>query len=106
MLTTTEVLPREEFDAWLLSQREAQSAGESTLGEEQWEGVCVKCHGAQGEGGIGPRVAGSPFLADRDALENLVRNGRGRMPAVGSQWSDEQIDALHAYLQENPPSGQ
>ena len=106
MLTTTEVLPREEFDAWLESQREAQSAGESTLGEEQWEGVCGKCHGPEGEGGIGPRIAGSPFLTDETALESLVRNGRGRMPAVGSHWSDEQVDALLAYLRENPPSGQ
>jgi len=38
-----------------------------------------------------------------------VRNGRvtrrGQMPAVGSGWTSEQIDALTNYLEENPPSG-
>ena len=106
MLTTTEVLPAVAFAAWLGEQRDAQDAGDSSLGEEQWEGVCAKCHGPQGEGGIGPRIAGSPTLTSPEALEELVRNGRGEMPAVGSQWSDEQIEALLAYLEENPPSGQ
>jgi len=27
------------------------------------------------------------------------------MPAVGSGWTDEQVDALVTYLEENPPSG-
>jgi cytochrome c oxidase subunit II len=106
MVTTTEAMPESEFDAWLESQRTAQDDGESTLGEEQWEGVCAKCHGPEGEGGIGPRIAGSPTLTDRDALEAIVRNGRREMPPVGSHWTDEQVDALLDYLTENPPSGQ
>ena len=35
-----------------------------------------------------------------------MRNGRGEMPAVGRDWTDDQIDALVAYLEESPPSGQ
>jgi hypothetical protein len=27
------------------------------------------------------------------------------MPAVGSEWNDEQIASLVSYLKENPPSG-
>ena len=106
MLTTTEVLSPAAFAAWLASQRDAQDSGDSTLGEEEWEGVCAKCHGPEGEGGIAPRIAGSPILTDPDALAELVRNGRGEMPAVGSEWSDKQIEALLDYLEENPPSGQ
>ena len=67
--------------------------------------MCAKCHGPSGEGGIGPRLAGSPTLQDAAAIENIVRNGRGDMPAVGSGWSEEQIDALTTYLQESPPDG-
>jgi mono/diheme cytochrome c family protein len=71
--------------------------------------VCAKCHGLAGEGGIGRRLVGSPILADPQALENIVRNGRvtrrGQMPAVGSGWTSEQMDVLIAYLEENPPSG-
>ncbi len=105
MLASVEVLEPEEFDAWLVERRTDQSADGAALGEETWEGVCAKCHGIGGEGGIGPALAGSSTLADADAIENIVRNGRGEMPAVGSSWSDEHIDALTAYLAENPPTG-
>ncbi len=103
MLASVEVLEPQEFAAWL-AEREAEQAG-IELGEEEWEGVCAKCHGLGGEGGIAPLIAGSPILTDPEALAEIVRNGRGDMPAVGSEWSDEQVDALVAYLRENPPSG-
>jgi cytochrome c5 len=45
------------------------------------------------------------LLTDAEALENIVRNGIRTMPAIGSHWSEEQVDALIAYLAENPPSG-
>jgi cytochrome c oxidase subunit 2 len=105
MLASVEVLPPEEFDAWLQERRADQSATGAELGEEMWSGVCAKCHGPQGEGGIGPRLAGSATLSDPEAVENIVRNGRGEMPAVGADWSDEQLSALTTYLQESPPSG-
>ncbi len=102
MLASVEVMSQDAFDAWL-DEREADGAQE--LGEEEWEGVCAKCHGLAGEGGIGPRIAGSPTLVDEAALANLVRNGRRTMPAVGSGWTDEQVEALATYLKESPPSG-
>jgi len=105
MLASVEVLQEAEFTAWLDQRREEQTAGTSELGQEEWEGVCAKCHGLSGEGGIGPRIAGSLVLADAVAVEDLVRNGRRTMPAVGSGWTDEQILALTSYLQESPPSG-
>jgi cytochrome c oxidase subunit 2 len=105
MLASVEVLPVAEFDSWLEERRATQSEGSSELGEETWEGVCAKCHGLEGEGGIGRPLAGSPILADADALENVVRNGRRTMPAVGAGWTDEQIEALTAYLEENSPGG-
>ena len=105
MLASVEVMPESEFEAWLDQRREEQTAGTSELGQEEWAGVCAKCHGLSGEGGIGPRIAGSIVLADPGAVENLVRNGRRTMPAVGSGWTDEQILALTSYLKESPPSG-
>jgi cytochrome c oxidase subunit 2 len=105
MRASVEVLPQAEFDAWLAERRTEQTAGTSELGEETWAGVCAKCHGLAGEGGIGRRLVGSPTLADREALENIVRNGRRTMPAVGSGWTSEQMDALANYLEENPPGG-
>ena len=55
--------------------------------------------------GSGRSSPAPPRLADPDAVENIVRNGRRTMPAVGSGWTTEQIDALTNYLQENPPDG-
>jgi cytochrome c oxidase subunit 2 len=98
MLASVEVISGEEFDAWLES-------GNEDLGQEEWQGVCAKCHGLNGEGGIGPRIAGSPTLTDPEDLGTLLRNGRGAMPAVGADWTDEQVTALVDYLTENPPSG-
>jgi cytochrome c oxidase subunit II len=105
MLASVEVMPQEEFDAWLQERRADQSASGALLGEEMWAGVCAKCHGPSGEGGIGPRLAGSATLSEPEAIENIVRNGRGEMPAVGADWSDEQLSALTTYLQESPPDG-
>ena len=105
MLASVEVLPEAEFAAWLDERRTDQTAGTGELGQEEWDGVCAKCHGFSGEGGIGPRIAGSIVLADPTAVENLVRNGRRTMPAVGSDWTSEQVEALASYLKENPPSG-
>ena len=106
MTTVVEAVSPEEFDSWVDDRRSEQDAAGSPLGQEEWEGVCAKCHGLGGEGGIAPRIAGSPILTEAEDLENLVRNGRGRMPAVGSDWTEDQVDALVAYLRENPPSGQ
>jgi cytochrome c oxidase subunit 2 len=105
MLATVEVLSEGAFDAWLEQRRTEQDEGSVDLGREEWAGVCAKCHGPNGEGGIGRRIAGSITLSDPEALAAIVRNGRRTMPAVGSGWTDEQVAALAAYLQENPPSG-
>jgi cytochrome c oxidase subunit 2 len=105
MLASVEVLSGDAFAAWLDQRQQEQEAGSAELGQEEWEGVCAKCHGLSGEGGIGPRLAGSPTLADEEALATIVRNGRRTMPAVGAGWTDEQIQALVTYLEESPPSG-
>jgi cytochrome c oxidase subunit 2 len=105
MLASVEVMPEAAFATWLEQRRTEQTAGSGELGKETWEGVCAKCHGLAGEGGIGPRIAGSIVLADPTAVENLVRNGRRTMPAVGSGWTSEQVEALTNYLKESPPSG-
>lgn len=109
MLASVEVMPQSQFTAWLEQRRTEQAAGSVQLGKETWEGVCAKCHGLAGEGGIARRIAGSPILANPQSLETIIRHGRvvprGVMPAVGAEWTDEQIASLEAYLKENPPSG-
>jgi cytochrome c oxidase subunit 2 len=101
MLASVEVLPADEFDAWLEERATQQAAGTSPLGEELWEGACAKCHGLDGEGEYGPRIAGTGLGDDPEALEKLLREGRGAMPPVGRDWTDTEIDALIDYLEQN-----
>jgi cytochrome c oxidase subunit 2 len=94
MLATVNVLPPDEYDAWVRQRRvEAQA-----LGRETFEGVCATCHGLAGQGDIGPPIAGNPLLSDPAALTLLLRQGRGRMPAVGRTWDAGQLSATLAYL--------
>ncbi len=106
MRAEVEAMPRDEFDAWLEDEAEAQEAGTSTLGEETFRGACGKCHGLAGEGDIGPKLAGNGLLADAAAVEEVVRNGRGEMPPIGKDWEERQMKALTDYLEEELLGGQ
>jgi cytochrome c oxidase subunit 2 len=83
--------PPAEFEQWLSSRT---TAG---LGRDEFRGACAKCHGFEGEGNYGPDLRNNPILTQRDNLEDVVTNGRGKMPPVGAGWSKEQLDALYAY---------
>jgi len=109
MLGAVEVMPKRQFDTWISEQQAKQTAGTSDLGSQEWQGVCAKCHGLAGEGGIATRIAGSAILSNGGSIANIVRNGfstpRGTMPAVGSGWTPQQVSALASYLKEHPPNG-
>jgi cytochrome c oxidase subunit II len=90
------VVPRAEYETFLA----AHGQGNRVVGKEVFDGVCAKCHGFAGEGDVGPKIAGSALLSQTTALEQLLRNGGKRMPAVGKLWSDEQMKATTDYLKE------
>lgn len=100
MTAAVEVMPQDEFDAWLEERAAQQQEGTSPLGEELWAGACAKCHGLQGQGGYGLPIAGTALVQNAQAVERLVRNGGILMPAVGEHWSDEEMGALTDYLKE------
>jgi cytochrome c oxidase subunit II len=88
----------------------AHDPGSATVAAEAYVGVCSKCHGMQGQGAYGPPLQGRAFATDD--ITKLLRQGRegnqGRMPAVGSDWTDAQITAMIDYLRKihgGPPSG-
>ena len=92
MLASVRVVSAPEFARFLA----AHSESSNTVGKETFEGACAKCHGLSGEGTEeAPPIAGREF----DALTvALIRNGGTRMPAIGADWSDAQINATIAYL--------
>jgi cytochrome c oxidase subunit 2 len=105
MKAEVEALPRAEFESWLETEARAQEAGTSGLGKETFAGACAKCHGLAGEGDIGPALANNALLNDAKAIELVVREGRGAMPPIGTDWEDRQMDALTDYLTEGGLSG-
>jgi cytochrome c oxidase subunit 2 len=99
MFAEIEVVPADEFDGWLEEQARAQETGDSDLGEQIFNGACSKCHGSRGQGFIGPGFSAST-VSSPAAVEEIVRNGRGRMPAVGQGWPDREMKALTDYLRQ------
>jgi cytochrome c oxidase subunit 2 len=102
MDATVDVVPRAQYEAFI-NQR-VTPADTLALGEEEWKGVCQSCHRLDHKY-IGPALAGNPLLADRTGIETLLRNGQGLMPAVGKNWTSQQLDALIAYTKQFAKQG-
>jgi cytochrome c oxidase subunit 2 len=96
MLAHVQVLPPAEYDSWVSARANARLA----LGKETFVGVCAKCHGLAAQGGVGPNIAQNPLLGDRKGISTIIRHGTGKMPAVGNDWSQKQLDATIAYLRQ------
>jgi mono/diheme cytochrome c family protein len=66
-------------------------------GEAAYDKVCSACHGARGQGGIAPGLAGTTRSAEE--VLGIVRDGFGQMPPVSSrELTDEQIGLVYSYL--------
>jgi cytochrome c oxidase subunit 2 len=98
MKAVVDVQPPGEWAAWL-------STANGNLGRGEWEGACAKCHGLQGQGGFGPKISNNALLTQGQSLEQLIRQGRNQMPPVARGWSDEQVQALLAYLKQSVYKG-
>jgi cytochrome c oxidase subunit 2 len=105
MYTRVHVLEQEAFDSWLDEQ--AAIAPEK-LGRQEREAACAKCHGLEGEGDVGPPIAGNGTLINPEGLRSLLRDGQDTpelesyMPPVGLGWTEAQFDALIAYVEATP----
>ncbi|MFA5516129.1 MAG: c-type cytochrome [Desulfuromonadales bacterium] len=68
---------------------------------------CLACHGAAGEGGIGPALAAAEYSYGNDpaSVQSSIADGRpGGMPAFGNQFSAEQVAALASYIRSLNPA--
>ena len=72
-------------------------------GQGLFSANCAACHGARGEGGVGPALHG-PDLVRRfpnASLQiGLVSNGFGGMPAWKDRLTPEQIQAVVLYTRQ------
>ena len=60
---------------------------------------CARCHGQDGQGGVGPKLAGVVTTDFPDAREEVavVRDGRASMPSFKDDLSAAQIQDVVAY---------
>jgi cytochrome c oxidase subunit 2 len=105
MYTSVTVMEQAAYDSWVEQQAQIP---DKDLGREEWDAVCAKCHGFEGEGDIGPAIAGNGTLTNRQGLIRLLSTGQNTdqfesyMPAVGLGWTGRQYDALIAYIKATP----
>ena len=89
-----------------LAKRSTTKTAAATTGKEVFTANCARCHGPDGEGGVGPRLAGTvvqeyPDIEDQAAV---VRDGRGSMPSFANRLTPEQIQDVVAYTRKDLPS--
>jgi mono/diheme cytochrome c family protein len=61
---------------------------------------CARCHGQDGQGGVGPKLAGGAVVqAFPDPADQirLVENGEGTMPSFKNRLSTSEIEDVVAY---------
>jgi len=68
------------------------------VGAELYARHCVVCHGAQGQGGTGVRLAGNTRAANEANARSTIRFGRGIMPGFGALLSEAEIEVLVRWV--------
>ncbi|MAF84939.1 MAG: hypothetical protein CL875_00395 [Dehalococcoidales bacterium] len=73
--------------------RQHQTAEAVARGAGLYASACVVCHGADGEGGVGPALRGTQL--DSEALEKMISRG---VPGTAMlAWSQEEGGALKEH---------
>ena len=86
----------------------AAAAGSIKLGDQYrgatvFQQTCQGCHGANGSGGIGPRLQGLPISIA--AVKAQIDNGGGTMPAGIVKGGDEKDVLAYVATLIKPPAG-
>lgn len=70
------------------------------VGSELYSRNCAGCHGGEGEGRVGPALAGNDRLADPSFVTDRILNGGGGMPAWDDRLSDGEIASVATFVRE------
>ncbi|WP_295821369.1 cytochrome c [uncultured Deinococcus sp.] len=69
-----------------------------TVGQQVYTANCSGCHGAQGQGVVGPKLAGDEkLLKDPVYVHTIITKGKGGMPAQ-TQLKDNEVYAVANYV--------
>ncbi len=75
-------------------------AARSGPGYDVYLANCARCHGQDGQGGVGPKLAGGAVLnafSNRADQIRLVEDGKGTMPSFKGDLSTAEIQEVVAY---------
>jgi mono/diheme cytochrome c family protein len=70
----------------------------SELGAALYQANCAICHGARGQGGVGPPLADNPNIKVTDYAIAQVLLGGGGMPPFGPRLTDREIAAVVSFV--------
>ncbi len=75
------------------------AAARPTTGKGIYKAYCLTCHGVDGQGGVGPELAGVVVEKYPDIEDQItfVANGTGRMPGFRGTLSTEEIRKVVTY---------
>jgi cytochrome c oxidase subunit II len=102
MIGYVDVVSQAQYRSFLAAHTGVSQA----LGKEIFDGTCAVCHGLAGQGDYGPKIQGSAVVTDPKALEDLLRHGKNKMPAVGKTWYDQTMRSATTYLKRRLGGGQ
>jgi cytochrome c oxidase subunit 2 len=105
------VVSAEDYTKWVNDKKAAMAAQADdpsktfshedlmARGQKVFESRCAACHGAQGQGGVGKKLDGSPIVNDPDPMKQVevVLNGRNQMPAWKGQLSPTEIASVVTF---------
>ena len=72
-------------------------------GERIYTSQCARCHGPEGQGGVGLPLGNGAVLErypDINTQTRIIRRGRRAMPSFANTLSPEQIEAVAVYERE------
>ncbi len=72
----------------------------NATGPEIYQAKCG-CHGPAGHGGRAPNLTSVASRSDSD-LTKIIHDGHDKMPAFGTQLTEDQIKKVVAYLKQLP----
>ncbi len=77
------------------------------LGQTIYQSNCAVCHGADGAGYAQEAIPAPPLNGTAHSwhhtdslIASWIRGGIGQMPAVGADWSDDDINAVLSYIKQ------
>jgi len=107
MSADVEVVSAADYRSFLTSHAPTSPV----LGTEIVNGVCAKCHGLSGQGGVGPAIAGSSIITSRSTLIDVLQLGRPPsrtvtgMPPVGASWGKDELNTAMNAIQKRYGGG-